>query len=82
MSNDICWLISVLTGSDRTGDWLTRIAIKVDKEVLSGDCCEYPMEPENRSQLHALLPDHVRSMGPIVDVQEIFEISIIPEVTK
>jgi len=32
------------------------------------------MEPENLDRLHELLPEHVRSLGPIVDVQNIFEI--------
>lgn len=49
-------------------------ALKVKRSDLPGDCAKYPMEPENRAALHALLPLHVRSAGPICRVEHIFEI--------
>jgi len=70
MGNDICFLITVL--HDNT---LIKCALKVKCDQLSGDVADYPMEPENLEQLHNLLPEHVRSLGNIVDVnRELFEI--------
>jgi len=75
MDNDICWLVTVLYD-----DQLLRCALRVDKHDLpSGrmdDIAKYPMEPENREAIHALLPPHVRSCGPVVDVQSLFDVHI------
>lgn len=72
MPNYVCFLIVVLYRG-----YLVRCALRVPKHTLTGDCEENPMEPENTAQLHALLPAHVQSMGPIVDVDEIFEIAVV-----
>lgn len=70
MGNDVCFLITVLYG-----DELIRCALKVNRDQLGGDVAEYPMEPENREKLHALLPLHVQTCGPIVAVDaELFEV--------
>ncbi len=69
MGSDICFLITILYG-----DELLRCALKVDRNKLSGDCAEYPMEPENREMLHNLLPLHVKNSGPIVAIEEVFEV--------
>jgi len=50
--------------------------LQVKRDVLPGDCAEYPMEPENRKAIHALLPLHVQTCGPIVAVDELFEVHI------
>lgn len=71
MDDKINWLITILYG-----DTLIKCAFQCGPESLSGDCSTYPMEPENRAEIHALLPEHVRSCGPIVDIQQIFEVSI------
>lgn len=72
MPNYACFLITILYEGA-----LMRCALRVSKLKISGDCEEYPMEPENRAQLHALLPDHVRSCGPIVAVEDLFEVQIV-----
>lgn len=69
MDSSTCFLITLLNGNA-----LLRCAIKVREEDLHGDIAEYPMEPENQEALHKLLPEHVQSVGPIVDVETIFEI--------
>ena len=70
MGSDICFLITVLYG-----DTLIRCALKVNRDKLGGDVADFPMEPENREKLHALLPLHVQNCGPIVDVdRSLFEI--------
>ena len=71
MSDSICWLVTVLYEQRKT---LLRCAMKAKHDAMPGDCWQYPMEPENRAAIHALLPMHVRSCGPVVDVQEIFEV--------
>lgn len=72
MPNYVCFLITILCEGA-----LMRCALRVPKSKISGDCEEYPMEPENREQLHALLPDHVRSCGPTVAVEELFEVQVV-----
>ena len=71
MHDDMNWLITVLYG-----DMLLRCALQVKRDALPGDCAEYPMEPENRKAIHALLPLHVQTCGPIVAVDELFEVHI------
>ena len=71
MNDELNWLITVLYG-----DTLLRCALQVKRNALPGDCAEYPMEPENRKAIHALLPLHVQSCGPIVAVEELFEVHI------
>lgn len=70
MSDDVNFLLTILYG-----DTLLRCALKVKRDSLPGDAAEYPMEPENRAALHKRLPLHVRSCGPIVAVETLFEIA-------
>jgi hypothetical protein len=74
MNDEVNWLITILYG-----DQLLRCALKVHRDALIGgeDCRLHPMEPENRKHIHALLPLHVRSCGPIVAIEELFEIGIV-----
>jgi len=72
MNEKVNWLITILYGTE-----LLRCALKMDRNLLGGDCAEYPMEPENREQIHNLLPEHVKSCGPIVEIQEIFAINVV-----
>ena len=69
MSNYHCFLITLLYGSE-----LVKCALRVSVDDLPGDCIEYPLEPENRGLLHALLPSHVREMGMVVAVEDILDI--------
>ena len=69
MGSETCFLIYVLYG---TG--LLDCALKIPNNYFKGDVLEFPMEPENRAQIHALLPLHVRSCGPIVEIKRIFEV--------
>ena len=69
MGTDICFLLSILCEG-----LIIKCALKVDKTILPEDCTEYYMEVKNREYLHSLLPEHVKSCGPIVDIEEIFEI--------
>lgn len=76
MSDNINWLITILYGNT-----LLRCALQVDRKTLTGDCAEYPMEPENRRAIHKLLPTHVQSCGPIVAIDELFAIHVANEGT-
>lgn len=70
MNDKICWLITVLYQGT-----LLKCALSVLRTKISDDCAEYPMEPENREIIYNLLPEHVRECGPIVAVEEIFEVA-------
>jgi hypothetical protein len=72
MDDHVCFLITLLYE-----DQLLRCALKVKQDKISHSLYEYPMEPENRKVLHDLLPEHIKSCGPIVDVEFLFEVSII-----
>ena len=70
MRPDVCWLITVLDG-----DTLLRCAVRFSPARLSRECLEYYMEPEHRKHIREeLLPMHVRDCGPIVQIEEIFDI--------
>lgn len=72
MGNKINWLVSILYGGK-----LLMCALQVKIDTLPDDCVEYPMEQKNRKVIHALLPLHVQKCGPIVAVDELFEIHIV-----
>ena len=71
MSDEVCLLVTVLYNGG-----LLRCAVKASRDLLPGDCVEYPMESENLAVIRTLLPLHVRSCGPIVEVQRIFEVHL------
>jgi len=74
MGNERCFLITVLYGSG-----LLRCALKVHEDKLDDGMVKYPMSPVNREKFHKLLPLHVRSCGPIVEINTdyLFEIHFI-----
>lgn len=72
MGSSICWLITLL-GAD---DTLLRVALSVEREKLSDDIIEYPMEIENREKISKMLPVHCQTAGRIVNVERIFEVSV------
>lgn len=59
-------------------DSLIRCALKVKRDVVGEDVIEYPLEPENREILSNLLPEHVRSCGPIVAVStDLYDVHVV-----
>lgn len=70
MSNDVIFLITFLYNNG-----LIKVVLKIDRNLLDGDIYEYPLEPENREKLKSLLPQHIQSLGDIVDVKtdELFD---------
>lgn len=72
MGNTTCLLITILFKQQ-----LLKCALKVNKDQVASDALNYPMEQDSRETLHKLLPEHVRSCGPIVAVESIFNIQII-----
>jgi hypothetical protein len=55
---------------------IVQVALKIKRSQVSDDVFLYPMEPENREILHGFLPSHVQSMGPIVDIEDLFEVTV------
>ena len=71
MSDYICYLLIVLYESQKK---ILKVGLKIKRDKLTQDQLENYMEPENMENLWSILPLHVRSCGPVVDVEEIFEI--------
>ena len=69
MSNDAYLLITLFYEES-----MLRVAIKVPEGALADEVFSFPMEPENKARIFALLPLHVRSCGPIINVEQIFDI--------
>jgi len=64
MGPNLCYLITLLTDDNR----LIRCALKAKEEV------QYYMDLEGKAELMAQLPKHCQSIGPIVNVEELFEV--------
>lgn len=73
MSDDVCFLVTVLDDSDMS---LLRCALKCKRNELPEDAPLYPMEPEIRRHIRQMLPAHIRDVGPIVEIDVIFETHI------
>lgn len=69
MENSINWLLTL-----SNGEYVIKVALKTSYDKLPGDAGKYPLEPENKATVMKLLPEHVRSFGTIVDVEEIFDV--------
>jgi len=54
-----------------------KCAVKFNRDKMPEGCESYPMEPKHREWIHSMLPTHVQSIGPIVAVENIFEITEI-----
>jgi hypothetical protein len=72
MDKHVSFLISILY--DMT---IVKVAVAIDKSLLGSDTMEYHMEESSREELHKHLPLHVQTMGPIVDVERIFNVSVV-----
>lgn len=72
LNNKVSLLITLLYEGT-----LLRCAIKTDMDILNDDVLTYPMEPEHNSTICNLLPNHIKSCGPVVEVQQIFDVCIL-----
>ena len=72
MGPQTTYLLTLLQNCGLNGYILVRVALATDL----GE--EYFMEPDARKRLHAQLPAHVRSIGPIVYVEELFAVVLKP----
>jgi len=68
MGNAICLLVDVLYEGG-----ILSCAIKIDRDDFDLD---FPESIFVKDAVRALLPLHVRSCGPVIRVQEIFEVHI------
>ena len=76
MDDHIVWLVTVAAVEMSQ---LVRCALKVRIADLPSGCAAYPMEPECRVAIHALLPDHIKKCGSIVEVTEIGDVCIVKD---
>ena len=68
MSPEVSLLVTVLRLNEfgeRTDSGLVRCALKIPSDVLGTNWCY--------NDIWAFLPLHVRKIGPVVDVEKIFE---------
>jgi hypothetical protein len=72
VSSQVCFLITVLYGESTL-----KCALAFDRDTVPEGVIDYPMNPDSKPILHAMLPLHVRSAGPIIDVEEIFEVHVV-----
>jgi len=71
MSPFICYLITVLYD-----ERLLKCALKIHHEKVPAEIREYYNQDKGRAFLLSKLPAHVQRLGPIVKVEEIFEITV------
>ena len=74
MSEFICFLLSLFEQNSKT---ITKVALRVYINDIHSDCIDYPMEPDSRETLFNLLPDHIQTIGPIIDVEMIHDVVIV-----
>ncbi len=72
MSDEVTFLITILYEGG-----LLQCALKVPGDTFSDDVFAFPLEPENKDAIHAVLPEHIKSCGPIVAVEQIFDVCIL-----
>lgn len=77
MTPEICFLITIFcndSGAIEAGACVHKVALKIEDRNAHGDLADYPMEPENRQKLHQMLPAHIRTIGPIVDIKHLNDV--------
>lgn len=72
MGDDVNWIISILYQNQ-----LLKLAVKFSSGVLSDDQIENYFEPENKEAIRNTLPNHLKNLGPIVDIYPIFDVYIV-----
>ena len=72
MENYLCFLITVLYQ-----ETLFTCAMKINSDLLSTDTIENYMEPENRKIFYDYLPEHIRSMGPVVFIEPLDDVCLV-----
>ena len=70
MDNTLHLLVLVLYNES-----ILKCAIKISPDLLPKDFEEFPME--YKEKLSEFLPLHVKSCGPIVAIEEIFNVHVV-----
>jgi hypothetical protein len=68
-----CFIVTLLVEGERE---LIDCAVKSRRDALPPACVEQWHEPENSEAIRALLPQHVAEIGPIVHVEQIYEVIV------
>ena len=64
----------ITTYSDFHG--LLRSAVAIKRDAISEDCLEYPTDYPYNFELEKHLPAHVASAGKVIQVEQIFSVSV------
>lgn len=73
MSSTITFLLILL---HMTEFRVLRVALEFDRNNVSDDTCNYPMEIDSRAELKALLPSYLRENFVIAEVRELDNIHV------
>ena len=68
--------IHLLITTYSTFHGLLRSAVAIKRDAISEDCLECPMEYPYNLELEKHLPQHVRTAGKIIQVDQIFNVSV------
>jgi len=69
MGNDVCFLVTILYESESS---ILTCAIRISRDRISEAAYEYPQD--EKKEIWELLPPHVRSCGPVINVEPLFEL--------
>ena len=61
-------LINILV-TITNGEYLIRVALKIDTSMITPEEVKYALEPENKEKIKKFLPKHCSSFGNIVAVE-------------
>jgi hypothetical protein len=75
MGEELCFLITLLASDNM----LIRVALKVNEKDFPEECREGPTLYEDKTVLWNMLPLHCQTIGPIVQVEDLFEITVKQE---
>lgn len=69
MNGDICLLVRVLCKSQNS---ILACALRISQDSLSEAAINYPND--EKEEIFELLPLHVKSCGPVIQVEQLFEV--------
>ncbi len=73
MSGLITLLLTIYDGTQ-----LLRVALQFEAETVEPDFTQYPMEPLSREAFWRMLPEHIRELGKVVEVEQIYDLVVDP----
>jgi len=73
MAQYACYLVTSLYMEKEA---IVTCALKVQVARIGQETIDDPMSPEGKLKIQSLLPLHISVLGPVVDVQPIYEVHV------